>query len=123
MPFESTGISKARFGMPSPGANLNVATVRAFVVQPLYPNSNYFNNTEAKNHKHGLCQLANHNCPKKQSQLIICYICLGTTPAGNTINVMKMPATAVYCVYNFKDMHMSLLEDFMSMQLMRVEDF
>ena len=119
MLYESSRISRPIFGVISPGANFNIATVRGHILDPLDPNTNYFNYTKVKYPVRGLCHLTNHNCPKKHTQLIrfdkICCICVVTTPAGKSVTAMKpIPdlSTPQYWVYDFKDTYMSLLEDY-----------
>jgi len=119
MLFESKNISRPTFALVSPGSNFHIATVRAHILDPLNPQSNYFNDCQVKIPVDGLCQLNNHNCAKKHTQLIrfdrICQICLFTTPAGNIQNAMKLVKNLcqpTYWVYDFKDTYAYMIEDY-----------
>ena len=120
MLYECKQISRPTFALISPGATFNVATVRGHILDPLNPQSNYFNDCKVKIPvRDRLCQLHNHNCPKKHTQLIrfdhICQICLFTTPAGNIVNAMKLDknfCTDTYWVYDFKDTYAYMIEEY-----------
>ena len=68
-----------------------------------------------------ICNLLNHNCTKKHSQLIrfdrICAVCVGTTPNCNVncVNVMKLldqESTHQYHAYDFKDTYSGSFEEY-----------
>ena len=74
MLFESRHISRPIFTLISPGANFNVAIVCGHILDPLNASLNYFNNCQVKVPVDGLCQLHNHSCTKKHTQLaLICF--------------------------------------------------
>ena len=88
-------------------------------VPSFQPDLNYFNNTKVKIPKKGLFNIANHNCTKLHTQLIrfdnICCVCVGTTPAGNSVQAMKLvhtDSTNDFWVYDFKDTYASLFEQY-----------
>ena len=58
------------YALIQPAANLNFVTVWANILPAFQPQLNYFNNTKVKIPKKGLCNIANHNCPKLHTQLI-----------------------------------------------------
>ena len=102
-----------------PVANFNLATVRGHVLPSFQPHLNYFNNTKVKIPKEELCNIANHICNKLHTQLIrfdkICCVCVGTTPAGNSVQAMKIvhtDSTNDFWVYDFKDTYASLFEQY-----------
>ena len=97
-----------------PGTNFHIATVRAHILDHLNQTTNYFNDTKVKYPVNVLCQLTNHHCLKKHTQLIrfdkILCISVVTTPAGKTVTATKpltQHCTAQYWLYNFKNANMS----------------
>jgi hypothetical protein len=116
MLFERQNIWRPTFALISPGANFNIATVHAHILEQADPN-NYFNNTVFKISKGTLCNRPNHACPKQHTQLIrfdkICCICLQTTPAGSVVNAIKLVHnTDAFWLYDFKETYAFLLEDY-----------
>ena len=117
--YENKTILRPTYALIQPAASINLATVRAHVLESFQPQLNYFNNTKVKIQKQGLCNIANHNCIKKHTQLIrfdkICCVCVGTTPAGNFVNAMRLvqaDTTADFWVYDFKETYASLFEQY-----------
>ena len=113
--YEHRSLLRPTNALSQPAANFNLATVRGHVLPSFQPHLNYFNNTKVKIPKKGLFNIANHNCTKLHTQLIcfdnICCVCVGTTPAGNSVQAMKLvhtDSTNDFWVYDFKDTCASL---------------
>ena len=89
--YEHCSLLCPTYALIQPVANFNLATVWGHVLPSFQPDLNYFNNTKVKIPKKGLCNIANHNCTKLHNQLIrdrfdkFCCVCVGTTPAGNSV--------------------------------------
>jgi hypothetical protein len=117
--YEHRSLLRPTYALSQPAANFNLATVRGHVLPSFQSHLNYFNNTKVKIPKEELCNIANHICNKLHTQLIrfdkICCVCVGTTPAGNSVQAMKIvqtDSTTDYWVYDFKDTYSSLFEQY-----------
>ena len=117
--YEHKSIVRPTYALIQPAANFNLATVRAHVLESLDPTLNYFNNTKVKILKNNLCNIVNHTCNQRHSQLIrfdrICAVCVGRSPNGTFVNAMKLlpkEGTHDYHVYDFKDSYMTIFEEY-----------
>lgn len=117
--YEHKSIIRPSYALIQPAANFNLATVRAHVLDPLHPTQNYHNNTKVKIEKNNFCNIANHNCDKRHTQLLrfdkICAVCVGRSPNGNFVQAMKLlerEGTREYHVYDFKDSYLSIFEEY-----------
>jgi hypothetical protein len=117
MLFESHDLASPSYALVTPGANFNVATVRAHKLV-LQSQANYHNNTMVKVPKpRKLCHQVNHNCPRLHTQLIrfdkVCCVCVASSPNGRLVNCMRIVQdTTDYWVYDFKDAYSHIFQEY-----------
>jgi hypothetical protein len=118
MVFEGHNTQCPIYYLISPGAFFHPVSVRGHKLE-LFEPSNYPNNTRFKIPKGNFCNIVNHNCRKRHTQLIrfdkICFVGVVTTQAGTMVNVMrsiKELQTNNYWVYDFKEIYSNLLTEY-----------